>query len=80
MKGIAMGRVVSLRLLTGGEVLFLRKYIGKRARDFARLLHVDHTHLSKVENGHVVIGAALDKAVCLLVLLFSPDLQNRLSS
>jgi hypothetical protein len=33
-----------------------------------RLLHVDHTHLSKIENDNVEIGAQLDKYLRLLVI------------
>src|SRR5580700_10704031 len=48
---LAIAVVCSPRKLSGEEVRFLRKYAGKSAREFARFLHVDHTHLSKVENG-----------------------------
>jgi len=54
-------------LLSGREVRFLRKYVGKSAREFSALLHVDHTHLSKIENDNVD-GAQLDKYLRLLVI------------
>ena len=74
---VALNLISSRSLLSGGEVRFLRKYIGKSAQDFARPLHVDHTHLSKIENGRVVIGAGLDKLVRLVVLLSSPGLRRK---
>ena len=74
---VALNLISSRSLLSGEEVRFLRKYIGRSAHDFARLLHVDHTHLSKIENGRVVIGAGLDKLVRLVVLLSSPSLRRK---
>jgi transcriptional regulator with XRE-family HTH domain len=62
--------------LDGEEVRFLRKYVGKSAHDFARFLHVDNTHLSKVENNRVEIGIRLDKLVRLLVINLSPELED----
>jgi transcriptional regulator with XRE-family HTH domain len=64
--------------LSGAEVRFLRKYAGKSAREFARFLHVDHTHLSKVENGKTEIGTRLDKLVRLLVVNMSPTLRDEI--
>ena len=74
MHVLALKVTSKLSLLDGGEVRFLRKYIGKSAREFARLLHVDHTHLSKIENGRLKIGAELDKLVRFVVVGSSPEL------
>jgi transcriptional regulator with XRE-family HTH domain len=38
--------------LTGNEVRFLRKHAGYPAKEFAALLRIDASHLSRVENGH----------------------------
>jgi len=76
---LAMAVVCSPRKLSGEEVRFLRKYAGKSARDFARFLHVDHTHLSKVENGKTEIGTRLDKLVRLLIVTMSPTLKDEVS-
>ena len=54
--------------LSGEEVRYLRKYVNKSAHEFSRFLHVDHTHLSKIENGRVEIGPRLDKLVRLMVM------------
>lgn len=60
--------------LNGSEVRFLRKFLGMNAREFARFLHVDHTHLSKVENEKTDIGTQLDKYLRLLAVNLSPAL------
>ncbi|MCL2661310.1 MAG: hypothetical protein FWD64_12455 [Acidobacteriaceae bacterium] len=60
--------------LRGEEIRFLRKYVGKSAVDFSRLLNIDHTHLSKIENNHTEIGDSLDRFVRLLVTAMSPEL------
>jgi transcriptional regulator with XRE-family HTH domain len=61
-------------MLTGAMVRFLRKYANKSAREFSELLHVDHTHLSKIENDHLDPGAPLDKLVRLTVIGLQPKL------
>jgi len=63
--------------LSGPEVRFLRKYSGKSAEEFSRLLHVDHTHLSKVENGRTEIVRRLDKLVRFVVLTMSSELNDK---
>lgn len=48
--------------LTGTELRFLRKNAGITAADFAALVGVDPTHLSRFENGHTEqLGASTDK-------------------
>jgi DNA-binding transcriptional regulator YiaG len=76
MLTLALAITCSPRKLNGNEVRFLRKYVGKSASDFSRFLHVDPTHLSKIENGRVDIGAGLDKLVRLLVVNMSSDLKE----
>jgi len=63
--------------LQGGELRFLRTYLGKSAREFAALVHLDNTTLSKMENGERVIGPQTDKLVRLLVLNMSPELSGK---
>src|SRR5260370_1202921 len=60
-----------------GDIRFLRKYAGKSAAEFARLLHVDNTHLSKVENGRLEVGDQTDKYIRVLVMSMSPELKNK---
>jgi transcriptional regulator with XRE-family HTH domain len=38
--------------LSGDEIRFLRKHAGYPAKDFADLLRINASHLSRVENGH----------------------------
>lgn len=63
--------------LDGNEIKFLRKVAGKSAGEFARLLHVNHTHLSKVENNRLEVGDQLDKLIRLLVTNMTPELKGR---
>jgi len=65
--------------LDGREIRFLRKYVGKSAGEFAKLLHVDHTHLSKVENEHTDIGDTTDKLVRFVVVNLSPKLKGHVN-
>jgi DNA-binding transcriptional regulator YiaG len=74
MHTLAMAVICSSTKLRGEEVRFLRKYVGRGASDFSRFLHVDPTHLSKIENNKTEIGKRLDKLVRLLVCNMSPEL------
>lgn len=65
--------------LKGGEVRFLRKYVNKSARELARFLHVDHTSLSKIENGQRKLRSTLDKLVRLTVFAMQPKLRDELN-
>jgi DNA-binding transcriptional regulator YiaG len=79
MQAAAMGILCSGCTLSGEEVRFLRKYVNKSAREFARILHLDHTHLSKIENGHEKIGPQTDKLVRLLVMNMGPGLATKVN-
>jgi len=63
---IAMVLVRQGRLLRGDEVRFLRKNAGFQAGEFAALMEVSATYLSKVENGKLKLGLGADKLVRLL--------------
>ncbi len=76
MVTVATAVICNPRKLNGSEVKFLRKYVGKSATEFSRFLHVDPTHLSKIENDKTDIGDRLDKLVRLLAANMSPELQN----
>ncbi len=79
MHSVAMAVICHPCKLTGEKIRFLRKFVGKSGDEFARLIHVDHTHLSKIENGHVSVGNPLDKLIRLLVLNMSPELRDKVS-
>lgn len=78
MDSLAIGVLCSPCKLTGGEVRFLRKYVNKSAREFARFLHVEHTHLSKIENGRLEIGNRTDKLVRMIVVGLTPKLEHEI--
>lgn len=47
--------------LTGNEIRFLRKHAGYPAKEFAELVRIDPSYLSRVENGHTAsLGAQAD--------------------
>jgi len=59
---IAKSLVDKTTLLTGAELRFLRKWAGFPAKQFAALLRIDASHLSRVENGKTRhLGAPVDK-------------------
>jgi len=59
---IAKSLVDKPTLLTGEELRFLRKWAGFPAKQFAALLRIDASHLSRVENGKTRhLGAPVDK-------------------
>lgn len=74
MRVVAMAVVCCPYKLSGQEVRFLRNYANKSAREFARLLHLDHTYLSAVENDREEIGAQTDKLVRFLAMNLVPEL------
>ena len=60
-----IGRAVALQPypLNGGDVRFLRKQLGLKAREWATLLRIDHTTLSRWENEEQKIGPQSDALV-----------------
>lgn len=61
-KAIAKYLVFKKDLLSGKEIRFLRKNAGLAAHQFAALLGLNPSHLSRVENGKTEsLGAATDK-------------------
>lgn len=76
---VALAVILQPTKLNGQEVRFLRKFVGKNNKDFASLLDVDNTHLSKVENGQngLEIGDQLDKYVRVLVMNMSESLKDK---
>ena len=56
--------------LTGDELRFLRKRIGKSSKDFGQLAGVTSEQYSRIENG-AVLTASNDKLVRLMVIAMS---------
>jgi hypothetical protein len=44
--------------------------------EFSRFLHVDHTHLSKIENDRYEIGKQMDKLIRLMAINMDPKLAD----
>jgi DNA-binding transcriptional regulator YiaG len=61
--------------LGGQEIKFLRKYLGMNGEEFAGILDIDRTTLSKWENGQD-IGPQSDRLIRLLVLNKSTELRK----
>lgn len=74
MKVVAVAVICNPCKLYGAEIRYLRKYVGKSAREFSRYLNVDHTHLSKLENDRYEITPRLDRLVRLIVCSMDPEL------
>ncbi len=77
MDTLALAVVCQPCRLQGDELRFLRTYAGKSAKEFAALVHLDNTTLSKMENGDRAIGPQTDKLIRLLVLNMSPELSGK---
>lgn len=82
MNVIAESIVMKQGVLTGAEVRFLRKRIGKKAADFAALINNTPEHFSKLETGALPLQEPADKLIRLTYGLLSQDkdLLARISS
>src|SRR5690348_12335504 len=49
--------------LSGAEIRFLRKRLGKKATDFAKQIGLEPETLSRIENGHLPPSERTDKLV-----------------
>lgn len=49
--------------LAGEEVRYLRTYAGLTGRELAAMIPIDHTNLSKAENGRLLLGPSSDTAL-----------------
>ncbi len=64
--------------LSGQDVRFLRKYLKLTGVEFARLLNVDKTTLSKWENNDDRIGEQSDRLIRMVALALGKGLKERL--
>ncbi len=62
--------------LTGHEVRFLRKYVGKSAKDFCVGIGIEPETLSRWENGQTPIGKTGERLVRVLAMALSPSLKD----
>ena len=61
--------------LTGDEVRFLRSHVGWSGQDFARMLRVNPSTVSRWESGRQMMGSSAETAVRLLCVAF-PKIQD----
>jgi len=76
MRALAQAVVCKPYRLHGQEVRFLRTYLGMTGEQFARLLHVDKTTLSKWENEHDLVGEQSDRLIRMYALVLGEGLQK----
>jgi transcriptional regulator with XRE-family HTH domain len=60
---IAKNLIEKPEALTGDEVRFLRKRLGKKAKDFAVEVGIEPETLSRIENGHLPVAQQTDKLI-----------------
>jgi len=64
--------------LTGAEIRFLRKFLQMKGEDFAKLIHVDRTTLSKWENDEDPVGDQSDRLIRAVALGLGGGLKDEL--
>jgi YgiT-type zinc finger domain-containing protein len=79
LRTIAFALVSKPYRLAGEEIRYLRKYTEMSSEQFARLLHIDRTTLSKWENNDDPVGAQSDLAIRMLVMALDDKLKSKLS-
>ena len=73
MRLIARDLVLSKSDLTGNEVRFLRKRLGKKATEYCKYLGLEPETLSRVENGKQPISSATEKLARLSYAILSEE-------
>ena len=73
MRLIALALIQKPCKLRGEDVRYLRRYVGMSAADFAEILAVDPTTLSKWENDRDPVGPANDRLIRLVTLAMADD-------
>ncbi|MEK7408316.1 MAG: hypothetical protein AAB225_24860, partial [Acidobacteriota bacterium] len=77
MRTLACAVVSKPYRLEGQDVRFLRKYVRMTGEEFARLLHVDRTTLSKWENDDDPVGEQSDRLIRMLALGLGEGLKEK---
>ena len=77
MQVIARAVVESETPLTGPEIRFLRKRLGKKASEFGRLIGVTETQVSRWENEHNPPERSADKLIRVFYSMLSGDRKLR---
>lgn len=81
IRALALAVIAQPYRLSGAEIRFLRKFLGKTGAEFSLLVGVDPTTLSKWENDHENVGpgAQSDRLIRTIVLAKGDDLQKELA-
>jgi DNA-binding transcriptional regulator YiaG len=78
MRTIAVAVICKPYQLRGEDIRFLRKYLRMTGAEFAHLMDVDKTTLSKWENNDDSVGSQSDRLIRLTVLALGEGLQEKL--
>jgi putative zinc finger/helix-turn-helix YgiT family protein len=78
LRALALGVIAKPYELTGEELRFLRKYLGLSATEFASILSVDKSTLSRWENGDQPLGSQSDRLVRTVVLGLGEGMKEKL--
>ena len=78
MRALALGVIAKPYELTGEDVRFLRKYLELSAAEFANILSVDKSTLSRWENGDQALGPQSDRLIRTVVLGLGEGMKEKL--
>jgi len=78
MRVLALAVVCKPYRLRGEDVKFLRKYLKMTNDEFARLIHINKTNLSKWENNHDRIGPQSDRLIRIMAVILGEGLPQEL--
>ena len=76
-RALALAVAGQLFRLQGEDVRYLRKYLGMTQDQFAELLHIHKSNLSKGENNDDKIGEQSDRLIRVVVLTLGEGLQKK---
>jgi DNA-binding transcriptional regulator YiaG len=80
MRLIAVAVIRKPYRLTGAEVRYLRKHLGMTGAEFAALLPVDKTTLSKWENDEDPVGEQSDRLIRMIVIGLGKGLKEEMEA
>jgi putative zinc finger/helix-turn-helix YgiT family protein len=80
MRSVALAVVQKPYRLTGEEVRFVRKYLHLTGQEFAKLLKVDNSTLSKWEHGDDPVGAQSDLLIRFFATTMGDGLRDRIGT
>ena len=78
MRYLAVAVICKPYQLRGEDVRFLRKHLRMTGAEFAHLMDVDKTTLSKWENNDDIIGSQSDRLIRVTVLALGEGLEEKL--